>query len=113
MTEKLTIELWKRVSRVLDELLELDRDRQRDLLLRLRAEDPKLFWWTRTLLEAAITAGDFMERSAVPGVRELCIKILAAAGPPSPASACSQWEGPLEAVERGGSHRDGPGRDEP
>jgi len=82
MAEELTIELWGRVSRVLDELLELDPDRRRDLLARIRAEDPRLFWWTQALLEAALGAGDFMERSAVPGARELLLRILATAGPP-------------------------------
>jgi|GEM_PF-3427434 len=82
MVEELTIELWGRVSRALDELLELDPDRRCDLLARMRAEDPRLFWWTRALLEAASGAGDFMERSAVPGARELFLRILATAGPP-------------------------------
>ena len=81
MAEELTIDVWKRVSRALDELLELDPDRRWELLSEICADDPELLSWTRMLLQAASEAGDFMERAPFPEARLLLLETLAVADP--------------------------------
>jgi hypothetical protein len=77
MAEELTIDVWKRVSQALDELLELDPDHRWELLSRICADDPELLWWTRTLLQAAGEAGDFLGDAPFPDASLLLLKALA------------------------------------
>lgn len=112
MTEKLTIELWKRVSRVLDELLELEPECRQDSLERMCADDPDLLGWTRTFLQAADEADDFLERIPFAEARQRLFRILASAGPGSAGSTCLQREGHLGPDEFGSDELNAPGRNE-
>lgn len=93
MAEELTVELWQRISRALDELLEVDPEEQNLLLPRICAGDPLLLRWTRSLLEASARAGDFLERSAAAGTSEALHRFLLAPGPRSRGPACWRVEG--------------------
>jgi hypothetical protein len=111
MAEELTIDMWKRVSRALDELLELDPDRRWEILSRICADDLELLRWTRTLLQAAGEAGDFLERSPFPEAKRLLLETFTAAGPGWPTAACSQEELQIEPDDIEPSELSGPGRE--
>jgi len=93
MADELTIELWRRVSRALDELLELEPERRGDFLAQICSDDPLLLWWTRALLEAEAEAGDFMERSAASGTAMALRRFLLVPVPSPIEHACSQVKG--------------------
>src|SRR5258705_7556046 len=93
MADELTIELWRRVSRALDELLELEPERRGDLLAQICSDDPLLLWWTQTLLEAEAEAGAFMERCAASGTAMALRRFLLVPLPSPIEHACSQVKG--------------------
>jgi hypothetical protein len=93
MAEELTVELWRRISRALDELLELDPERQRLLLPRICAGDPLVLRWTRSFLEASARAGDFLERPAASGTAGALRRFLVAPGPWPRGPACWKVKG--------------------
>jgi len=73
--------MWQRICGVLDEVMDLPRERRSAGLERSCAGSAELRRWVETLLDASDRAGDFLERPGWPEAVRWVRRILEESGP--------------------------------